>query len=71
MTILQYYCILGLTEIKKNCIPETKLCAKDAGCAGNKTLRVVVSYKRKFVQEVQLSQACPGIKVLLYIRGLI
>ena len=35
MTSLQYYCILGLAEIKL-CIPETKLCAKDAGCAGNK-----------------------------------
>ena len=36
MTSLQYYCILRLAEIKKNCIPETKLCAEDAGCAGNK-----------------------------------
>ena len=35
MSSLQYYCILGLTG-KKLCIPETKLCAKDAGCAGNK-----------------------------------
>ena len=35
MTSLQYYCILGLAEIK-NCNPETKLCAKDAGYAGNK-----------------------------------
>ena len=34
MTSLQYYCILGLAEIKI-CIPETKLCTKDAGCAGN------------------------------------
>ena len=29
MTSLQNYCIPGLTEIKN-------LCAKDAGCAGNK-----------------------------------
>ena len=37
MTNLQYYCILGLAEIKKKlCIPETKLFAKDAECAGNK-----------------------------------
>ena len=36
MTSLQYYCILGLAEIKLS-ISETKLCAKDAGCAGNNT----------------------------------
>ena len=36
MTILQYYYILGLAEIKNLCMPETKVSAKDAGCAGNK-----------------------------------
>ena len=35
MTSLQYYCILGLAEIK-TLHPRGKLCAKDAGCAGNK-----------------------------------
>ena len=35
MTSLQYYCILGLAE-EKTLHPRDKLCAKDAGCAGNK-----------------------------------
>ena len=35
MTSLQYYCFLGLAEIK-TCIPETKICANDAGYTGNK-----------------------------------
>ena len=35
MTSLQYYCILGLAEIK-TLHPREKICAKDAGCAGNK-----------------------------------
>ena len=37
MTSLQYYCILGLAEIKTlHPRDRLKLCAKDAGCAGNK-----------------------------------
>ena len=39
MTSLQYYCILGLAE--KNCTAETKLCTKDAGCAGNKITETI------------------------------
>ena len=35
MTSLQYYCILGLAEIK-TLHPSDKIIAKDAGCAGNK-----------------------------------
>ena len=43
MTSPQYYCILGLAEIKL-CIPETKLFAKDARCAGNKITKFRDSY---------------------------
>ena len=39
MTSLQYYCILGLAEIK-TLHPRDKKCAKDAGCAGNKITAV-------------------------------
>ena len=40
MISLQYHCILGLTEIK-TLHPKKKLCAKDAGWAGKKSLHVV------------------------------
>ena len=44
MTSLQYYCILGLAEIK-TLHPRDKLCAKDTGCAGNK----ITAHVRKCV----------------------
>ena len=36
MTILQFTIASWASLKSKLCIPETKLCAKDAGCAGNK-----------------------------------
>ena len=50
MTSLQYYCILGLAEMK-TLHPKTKLtklCAKDSGCAGNKITGVRAKKKSYF-----------------------
>ena len=47
MTSLQYYCIQGLAEIK-TLHPETNLCAKDAGCAGNKITVGILVYAKFF-----------------------
>ena len=41
MTSLQYYCILGLAEIK-TLHPRDKKCAKDAGCSLTKSLWVIL-----------------------------
>ena len=41
MTSLQYFCILGLAEIK-TLHPRDKKCAKDAGCSLTKSLWVIL-----------------------------
>ena len=61
MTSLQYYCILGLAGTHRN----KNLCAKDAGCAGNKITEqtcavlpeplLLIHLKRGHLQEVPKS----------------
>ena len=50
MTNLQYHCILSLAEVK-TLHTETKLCAKDAECAGNK----ITAYGKRMLSRVSPS----------------
>ena len=66
MTSMQYYCTLGLSEIK-TLHPrawETKLSAKDAGCAGNKITAPMRGSRNEFSSgrvQVTLTKKSPDV----------